>query len=408
MLFISDGDDLGSDPSAAATALKTNGAYLLVAGAGTAQGAHVPVTDATTGEVTDKVGADGTPVVTHLSEPFLQALAGAAGGRYIGNDLSVVPGITQARLQSLQSAVLSVRNTTIPIERYQWFAGAALVLLVLASFAEYLHAALPRRAGVLALFAVMGLAVSGCATRAHDATEEGMTALERGDASRAVELFQEAAQGHSDDPRTATNLAAALYAAQRYEEAILAARRALPSNDAATRGHAWASIGHSQFAAGRLPDSLEAFKHALLENPSDSASRHDYEVVFALLHPEQRPDQQPSDHATPTPAQTPAGTASPEPGDGSPQGSPTPGSPTPGAVEGSATPGASASVEARGDSAVQEQLREIDRQIEQILSAAGGNPNPEQALQILKLLADRSRIAQLRDPSGVHSGPNDY
>jgi len=375
-----------------------------VAGAGTAAGGHVPVTDARTGNVTDKLDASGAPVVTHLNETFLRALAAAGGGRYVGANLSVVPGVTESRLRSLQSTIVDVRDTTIPIERYQWFAAGALALLVLASAMEYLGPIRGRRAFAVGVMALVVLLGSACATRAHDATEDGKAALQRGDADAAVAKFQEASAGHGDDPRVATNLAAALYAAKRYDEAILAAKRALTSNDARARGLAYASIGHAQFAAGRLSDALDAFKRALMENPADEASRHDYEVVLRILEPTPPNDDTPQASPSPSPAVgTPtAGATSPG------AGQETTGTPAPGSGSAPATASASITPEQRGESQIQQQLKDIDSQVNQILADSGDNPSAEQALQILQLLAERSRIAQLRDPNGTTSGPNDY
>lgn len=421
VLLITDGDDLGTDPSESALRLKDAGIALIVAGVGTAQGGTIPITDVRTGAVTQKQDANGAPIVTRLNDPFLRALAGAAGGRYAGADLAVVPGVVQARLSSLASAVVDERETTIPIERYQWFAAASLVLLLLASLVEYLG----RRARPLLLAgAALALVVlPGCASTAFSDNEAARDALRAGDAERAITLFQQASAGDANNPILSTNLAAAYYQAKRYDEAILAARRALTSNDPAARGRAYASVGHSQFSAGRLPDALDAFRHALIENPQDSASRHDYEVVAALLA---RAAPQPSPTASPTPTPSPGN--SPTPGGSgtpSPDGSSTPGSgaqpsATPSATppgsgggqgQGTPVPGQSATpggATPRTDQQIDQQLKDIDAQVAQLLEDSGNNPDAAQALRILQLLAEHSRISGLRDPNASTSGPKDY
>jgi Ca-activated chloride channel family protein len=402
VLIISDGDDLGSDPADAAMRLKSAGIELLVAGAGTSAGASVPVTNPTTGTVTEKKAADGSLIVTRLNEPFLRALAGVAGGRYAGSDLSLLPGIVQARLRALESTVIDERETTIPIERYQWFAGAALAALLLASLAEYLGRRLNARPLAMAGAMLALLLLPGCATRAYEANEEARDALANGDTARAISLFQEASAGRSEDPLAATNLATALHAAGRYDEAILAARRALGSRDADSRARAYASMGHSEFAAGRLVESLDAFRHALIENPHYDASRHDYEVVLSLMRPKTDPDQPPSPGGPPPPGDT---GSTPGPG-----GTPPPNTtPTPGAGQPAQQPGATASPGGgRGDQQVQRDLGAIDAQVRQLLEKSGDNPDAAQALEILKLLAERSRISGLRDASAGNSGPKDY
>lgn len=402
VLIISDGDDLGSDPSDAALRLKSAGIELLVAGAGTPSGAPVPVTNTKTGVVTDKKSPDGSAIVTRLNEPFLRALAGAAAGRYVGSDLSLLPGIVQTRLRALESTVIDEHETTIPIERYQWFAGAALAALLLASLAEYVGRRLSARPWAMAGAVLALLLLPGCATRAYEANEEARAALAQGDTALAISSFQEASAGRSDDPAAATNLATALYAAGRYDEAILAARRALGSHDPDARARAYASVGHSEFAAGRLADSLDAFKHALIENPRDAASRHDYEVVLSLMPPKTDPDKP----ASPNDPEPPGDKGS-TPGPGGTQPPNT--TPTPGAGQPAPQPGATPSLgSGRGDQQVQKDLSQIDAQVTQLLEKSGNNPDAAQALEILKLLAERSRISALRDASAGNSGPKDY
>lgn len=428
ILLLTDGDDLGGDPAAAALAVKQSGAELLIAGVGTPEGTTVPVLDFRTRTEQPLRDATGQPIVTRLNEPFLRALAVAAGGRYLGSDLSVIPGIVDGRLQAAERAQIDARPTTIPIERYQYFAGAALVLVLLGALAERIGRGGWRKAGALAVAALL---LSGCATSAYEANEAGRDALARGEAGLAIEKFLEAQVNRPDDPRVAINLAAAYHAAGRYDEAIFAARRALQSNNPGIRARAYASIGHHQFSAGRLPEALEAFRRSLLELPSDD-SRHDYEVVLRLLFPPTptptpaagSPTPGPGD-ATPQPGEQPTGEPGASPSAPAAQGTPTPGqgarpgqgSPTAGAGTpggGSPSPGPGTPAPGGDDNQpltldqVERQIRDIDRQVKRLIEEAGETPTPAQALQILDLLAARARIAALRDALGGAVSPNDY
>jgi hypothetical protein len=57
---------------------------------------------------------------------------------------------------------------------------------------------------------------------------------------------------------------------------------------------------------------------------------------------------------------------------------------------------------------LERQLRDIDQNITRILESAGEVPSVEQAQQILRLLAERNRIAQLRNGLNGGGGPRDY
>ncbi len=407
ILLLTDGDDLAGDPAASAALVQQSGVELLVAGVGTAEGSTIPVADAGTQSETPKLDANGMPIITRLNETFLRAVAAASGGRYLGADLSVVPGAIDGRLRALESARIEERPTVLPIERYQVFAATALALVVLAALAER-FVRFPWRAG--AALAALALFFGGCATAGYEANEAGRDALRDGNHELAIEKFLQAQVEEPDDPEIALNLAAAYAAAGRHDEAIRSARRAVASNRPETRSLAYSSIGHHQFALERLPDALDAFRRALLENPDNDDARHDYEVVLRLLFPEAQPTQ-PTPGATTEVGETPPGgpaSGTPSPGPGSGSGSPVPGTATAGGGSGQGTPtpgadpGRPTSVQE-----LEEQLEAIDQQVERLIED-GEELTTAEAYEVLRLLAERSRIAQLRNGLQGGGDPRDY
>ena len=421
IVLITDGDDLGADPAAVATRIKDSGVELLVAGAGTPSGGTVKVLDTKTRKLVDKLDANGAPIVSRLNEGFLRALAAAAGGRYAGSDLNALPGAIAGRVAALKRARFERQSATLPVERFGWFAGAALLFVGLATAIERLPRSAARPAALAGLATAM-LLVSGCSTRAHDLNEQGRVAFAAKDFGRAAERFVEAQAARPDDAGISLNLAAALAAAGRFEEASLAARRALNAPASGTRARAYASIGHQRFALQDFAGALDAFRQALLEDPRDQASRHDYEVVLRILRPPETPDPQPSGGPTPPAAtgdETPTGAAdasqtpppsaaaSATPGDAA---TPAPGQPIPGASATAAaggTPSASGGPPLTPEQADQA-LIALDAQVAALVKEAGREPTATQALRILELLAERARIAAQRDALAGGGSPGDY
>lgn len=436
IVLITDGDDLGTDPAEAAARVRASGAELIVAGAGTPSGGGVPVFDSRTKSVIDKPDAAGNPIVSKLNEPFLRALAVASGGRYIGSDLRTLPGAIEGRLATLKQARFEKESTRIPVERSALFVAGALGFVVLGSIVERL----PRRARrrrALGAIAAAALSLGACATQAYEANERAIDAFKAGDYRAAADIFLEAQAERPSDSRVTLNLSAALHADGRYDDAALAARRVLASASAKERNRAFASIGHHRFALEDLQGALDAFRQALIEDPGDDSSRHDYEVVLRLLRPPPDPSAQPS--PTPTPpadagsgTQTPGG-AIPSPGNGAGsatpgagQGSATPGdgaggTPAPGATPAGGVPGAGpggpgsqGSGQGQGSAGpaspedAERQLGRLDAEIASLVRDAGDEPTTAQAIRILDLLAERAKIAAARDAFAGGGDPRDY
>ena len=398
ILLLTDGDDLGGNPANAARLVSEAGITLLVAGVGTAAGAEIPVRNLQTGQEAPLTESDGTPVITALDEGFLRTLAAAAGGQYLGSDLSVVPGIVEGRMRSLERSQFEERATILPVERHHLFSAAALGLLVLAALAERFLRFGWRRGVALAAAAVL---LAGCATDVYETNEEARRALESGDTARAITLFREVQVHRPDDAEVAINLAAAYHAAGLYDEAIFSARRALESNNPDIRGRAFSSIGHHQFALERPIDALSAFRAALLERPHDDDARHNYEVVLRLLFPEQEIDP----GRPPDPGTTPSDPANgePTPGEGTPSPGDEPGgTPGPGDPEGTPQPGDPLTADE-----FDRRIREIDELVARMILEAGDTPSPAEAFDILELLAERSRLAALRNALGGRVDPGD-
>ena len=391
VLLVSDGDDLGGDPAASAAALADAGIALLVAGAGTPVGGAVPVFDPVSGERSVLTDAGGAPVVSRLVEARLRAIAEAAGGRYLGADPAIMPGAVRARIAALDGGERDVTEASLPIERFQWFAAAALALALLGTAIEWRVPFRWRGGMALALAAALALLASACATVAHDLNERAREALAAGDVDAAVALLYEARAEAPADGRIALNLAAALHHAGRHEEGARAARLAAAHRDVAIAAAGHASLGRHLFALGALDASLEAFGEALLLAPEDDVARRDYEVVLRLLRP-------------PPPA---AAAPAPSDGDGEPPDGEPPAS-QPGAGADGASGGGADGGEGLAPAELEARLAALDARVAELRAEAGETLGAEEALAILDLLAERARLAAANAVRARWSDAGDY
>ena len=395
VLLVSDGENLAGDPSASAAALAAEGIDLLVAGVGTTSGAPVPVRDVLSGELSTLRTREGEPVVTRLDEASLRAIATAGEGRYIGANPAAVPAAVRSRVASLDQAAYRATTISLPIERYQWFVAAAVVLALIATAVEWRALASWRRTPALVGVAVLTLTLAACATAAYNLNERALEALDGGDVETAIELLYEAQAESPQDGQIALNLAAALHQAGRYDEAVRISRRALNDRDGEIAAAAHSSLAHHLFALGELEEALDAFREALLLTPEDDVLRRDFEVVWRLLHPEPPPEQQ---------------AAPPAEGDDSGEGEEPEGQeqqPAPG-PDGAPAGGGDGGQEALSPQALEERLAEIDAEIAELREEAGEVLSTREALAILELLEERSRLSAQNPVRGAWSDPSDY
>ncbi len=393
VLLVSDGESLGGDPSASAAALAAGGIDVLVAGVGTPSGGPVPIRHPVTREMEPLLNDDGEPVITRLDEAGLRAIARAGDGRYLGADLAALPGAVRGHVAGLDQATYGATTISLPIERFHWFAVAALVLVLLGTAVEW-RALVPwRSAPALAAVVGLALALSACATAAYNLNERALEALDEGDLDAAIELLYEAQAEDPRDGRIALNLAAVLDEAGRYEEAVSAARRALNDRDAGIAAAAYSSLGHHLFALGELEEALDAFTEGLLLAPEDDVLRRDFEVVWRLLHPPPPPEQQ----TAPAPPEGDSGE-----GEQPPETQPAPG------PDGAPADGGEGGEQALSPEALEEQLAAIDAEVAQLREEAGEVLSAREALAILELLEERSRLSAQNPVRGVWTDASDY
>lgn len=416
VVLVSDGDDLGADPVELAAALDAAGIELLVVGVGTPEGATIPVYDRRVSETVELTDANGQPIISRLEEARLIELARAADGRYIGNDLAALPGALNGTVASLQQARIDERQTSIPVERFPLFGAAACVFLVLALLAER-GLTLRRQPVVIGALAAVALLGVSCESDAYSANERGLAAYEETDYPTALEHFREAVSAAPVDFQATMNLAATYHALGQHSDAAATARRATGSSFSETRAEAQSTVGHALFAQGDLQGALEAFREALLEDPQP-AYRHNYEVIYALLNPPPEPEPEPEPEPTPDPSETPGNGEEPTPppgsnGEPSPTPDPGPGE-EPGDENGDGEPGEPGDNGEPGSQGpaspaqLEDAIELIDGQINALAAEDEGQISPARAQELRELLAERARLAALRESLGGTPSPDDY
>jgi len=133
LVVMTDGEDVESDPLAAAREAADQGVMIYTIGFGTPEGEAVPETDQSGRVLGFKQDALGNPVISRMDETVLQETAETGGGKYYratpdGGELASL----LAEIDGLQKAQLQSRQAVRLIERYQIFLALAFAALVLA------------------------------------------------------------------------------------------------------------------------------------------------------------------------------------------------------------------------------------------------------------------------------------
>lgn len=274
-----------------------------------------------------------------MSVPNAALLADAARGT--GGELrtlSSIPGlaVTFRRLAQTRFAEDTERA---PVERFQWLAAAALVLVAARELVSEGRRGrggrgLPRLLPASLVGALLGAAlVASCggseAYRETRAGNEAFRAERYEEALARYEAAAEAAPSAEDLAILAYDRGNALGGLERYEEAMEAAAAAADeTEDPELAAVAAYARGIHAARALRLEAARDAFVTALLRDPDDDAARANLEIVLRALGTAPGPEEDPAEGAD-----AESGLPGPDDSSAGPGGQPTP-APAPGSPGG--------------------------------------------------------------------------
>jgi tetratricopeptide (TPR) repeat protein len=302
IIVVSDGENTEGDISGATQKARELGVRVYTIGMGTVEGAAIPLYSG--GQRVDyKRDRAGSIVLTKLDEPALQQIAAATGGVYRratsgGDEIDDI----FTELSSLEKTEMGSLQVTGYQDQFQYPLVAAVFFLVLEQFLSERKGKFMVRlmrllpvAQRLAILILMTTALGQAQTvRSHlsagndyykkhhfpEAETEYKKALEKDPASREAQF----------------NLGDAFYKQDRFEEAQRAYNAsAVNSPTPIDRAAAYHNIGNTLFKAGKLAESIEAYKHALKLNPWDDDTRYNYQLARERLKQQSQQQQNKDD-----------------------------------------------------------------------------------------------------------------
>lgn len=363
----------------------------------------------------------GTDLTRGQRTPLV-ALAEQTGGQV--RDVVQVPGFA-VEFRRLQQTRFAETSQQASVERFQWFAGAALALAVLPLLLPQPSGPRPARrwrgfrrslrlvrSSALGMMLLVVTLLSGCSTLlgtpVYRAVAEGNRLYAEGKYEEALAAYDRAAAVDPKSPAIAYNRGLALHQLVRHNEAYRAIVSAL--NEASDVELA----GRMEFAAGNTAVMLETWTDArdryvavLHLDPTDAAAKANLELVLSRTNPDQRRDQG-NDGQNP-----PGGDGDQQPPDGQSGDSPQQPGQQPGQQSGGAggqsggqqqpgtdsQPGQSPQPGVGADPndapAAPTSFAEAQAALEAALGALGPEVSREQALRILELARQANSLDRL-------------
>ncbi len=267
---------------------------------------------------------------------------------------------------------------------------------------------------VLALVPLIWLLTGACLERGgagERLNQEGNRAYAAGDYQNALELYRRAAAERPDLRAIAYNAGNALHRLSQYERAVSEAQRAAADGPNDVRFRAYYALGNHFARLNRWREAYEAYRNALILNPTDLDAKVNLEIALRRLDEQRQgqpgqaaqrgPQGQPGDQSQ---SGQPPGQAGQQAGQGQPGQADPSQSGQSGQQAGQRGGGQQGPAQPQpggqgGREAAARELRDALAQFERTVSL-------EDALRILDLIAEQQR-AQRAQPPSVPPGVKD-
>ena len=306
LVLFTDGED-NDDADAAIEAAREGrkvGLRIFTIGLGTPNGEVLSTKDPYGNRVFIK-DSQGNVVKSRLNESLLQQLAKETDGFYLpltgARSMDVLYERGLAPLPKSESATRTIRQYH---ERFQWFIGAAILLLLAEmifperSGSPKPKVESPKSATGVTLLVLLALAMNGLGA-ANDALKD----YQRGKFSKARSEFERLAQKSPEDSRLRYNAGTAAFQDEDYETALKHFNQTLTARDLKLLEQSYYNLGNTHYRIGEKSQdpkdkqqqwetAIHQYESALKLNTNDMDAKFNMEVVKKKLEELKQQQQQ--------------------------------------------------------------------------------------------------------------------
>jgi Ca-activated chloride channel family protein len=315
-VLVTDGEDLSENGLKAAEEAKAQKMIVYTIGVGTPKGELVPQPGDASGKfIKDR---DGNFITSRLDEKTLAKIADATDGLYVplGNMGQGFDIIYRQKLAIVPKEVHGERKRKVPIERFPWPLGAAILLLS----ADFLITGRKSKWALRLPFvktagrrqqqqtAVLTLLLLSMAWSPAGQASEGEELFNNGNYEQSIQYYLEQLKKKPDDPTLHYNLGGALYRNKKYKEAASEFNNGLKTEDLSLQAKNYYNRGNAQFFLGAGTEktdpgqtiklwqqSLKSYQAALALQPEDEEAAHNRKVVEKKLEQLKKQEQKKKD-----------------------------------------------------------------------------------------------------------------
>ena len=297
LVLFTDGEDHDGEAVAAAKEAAKEGMRIFTIGVGTPAGEMISTVDEK-GHRSFLKDSEGQAVKSHLNQPLLEDIASKTQGFYlqlVGSD--TMEKLYKSGLALLPKTEFGGTQRQQYHERYQWFLGLALLLLMVEFLLpERKPAPKPRAAGAPTKAAVAALlfALLGSVSTQAASPATALKKYQRHKYESSQLEFEKLAEKNPDDPRLRFNAGAAAYQAKQYEDAVKHFNSATTAPDMKLQQRAYYNLGDAQYRLGETgtdpqkkiehwQDAVQSYESATKLDPKDLDAKFNAELVKKMI-----------------------------------------------------------------------------------------------------------------------------
>lgn len=291
LLIISDGEDHSNDAESAAQTATKNGIKIITIGVGTEKGSPIPIKqdNVTQSLQRDK---DGNVVITKRNPEVLKAIAKTSNENYIDGNFSknAVETIKNRINKFQKTESTSVQVAAMP-SQFQWFLGAALLLLVIDSLLLNRKSSISYKQKNKLLLCLTFLSCTVINAQQQDKNlPKGDTAFEQKKYAEAEAQYRTSQAAKANSSISSYNLGTSIYKQNQIAEAKNYFQKAVLNAKTKQEKHkAFHNLGNTLMKEKDFSAAAEAYKNALRNNPNDEQTRYNY--ALAKKNEKEQPPQ---------------------------------------------------------------------------------------------------------------------